>query len=347
MQIGKKPSAPFFILVVFISAFCIMSQSGNKSKFFKWTEEEEALLLKVIHDYKTSKLMGGQDWETVRSKYEDIKEKFISNYPNEESEEFPNFKSKDQFTKERLAAKIKKIKTSFRKAVDSGRRSGGGRVTYALYNECYEIWAGCPAVESLDDGVESSSIKSYSAAEDDSPASFLLLEHDENDFTNDNRDISVTNNQPSSSSKETSDADIVEPLKKKMKTKREELTKVLKDRRNGKSIKQVSAQEQLLVIAKEEAAARNEELELKRKLIEQFENSEKRFYESMQQFSTTMSRTMLEGFGMISQMLQQNGPSHFQFAHNYGENWGNQQAFQQPNNCPNGNFNASTNYTDL
>ena len=197
-----------------------MSQSESKSKFFKWTEEEEALLLKVIHEYKTTKLRSGQDWELIRSKCEDIRLKFTSSYPNEESEEFPNFNNKEEVTRERLAAKIKNIKTSFRKAVDSGRRSGGGRVTYALYNECYEVWAGCPAVESLEDRVESSSMKSYSATENDSATSIQYLDPAENDGLNENEgDYTATNDQPSSSSKE-SDVGIAEPLKKKDENKK-------------------------------------------------------------------------------------------------------------------------------
>ena len=30
------------------------------------------LLLKVVLDYKTAKLAGGHDWETVRTKYDEI-----------------------------------------------------------------------------------------------------------------------------------------------------------------------------------------------------------------------------------------------------------------------------------
>lgn len=46
------------------------------------------------------------------------------------------------FTKERLTAKMNKIKNGFRKAIDSERKSGGGgRVVYSLYDDCYEIWA--------------------------------------------------------------------------------------------------------------------------------------------------------------------------------------------------------------
>ena len=84
--------------------------------------------------------MSGQDWETVRSRYHDIKDKFISNYPNEDSKEFPNFNSTNVFTKERMAAKIKEIKTAFRKAVHSGgRRSERDRVAFP---NCFMIRRG-------------------------------------------------------------------------------------------------------------------------------------------------------------------------------------------------------------
>ena len=53
---------------------------------FSWTEEETALLLKVVADYKVSKLSGGQDWETVRTKYDDITSRFQASYPVETGE---------------------------------------------------------------------------------------------------------------------------------------------------------------------------------------------------------------------------------------------------------------------
>ncbi len=86
-------------------------------------------------------------------KYGDITSNFQAFYPEEaDSVVFLHLATKKEFSKERLTAKIKKNKTSFRKAVDSGRQSGGGRVVFALYNECYEIWAGCPAAESISKG---------------------------------------------------------------------------------------------------------------------------------------------------------------------------------------------------
>ena len=66
--------------------------------------------------------------------------------------------AKEVFTKDRVNARLKKIKKSFRKAVDSGRKSGGGRVVWNLYDECYELWSGSPAVQCLNHGLETESV---------------------------------------------------------------------------------------------------------------------------------------------------------------------------------------------
>ena len=104
-----------------------MVNEESKSKIFTWTDEESALVLQTVLDYRTAKVSLGHDWETVKSKYNDIAQLFISNYPKETSVEFPNSEILDTFNKGRIAAKIKKLKMGFRKAIDSGRQSGGGR----------------------------------------------------------------------------------------------------------------------------------------------------------------------------------------------------------------------------
>ena len=78
---------------------------------FIWSDEETALLLKITLEYKTSRLADGQDWETVRSKYEDLYKKFIAAYPNEEEEieAFPRGQMKCDLTRERVSQKLKKI----------------------------------------------------------------------------------------------------------------------------------------------------------------------------------------------------------------------------------------------
>ena len=59
----------------------------SKSKIFSWTDEESALLLQTVLEYKTTKLSSGNDWETVKSKYEDIVKLFTAHYPVESSAE--------------------------------------------------------------------------------------------------------------------------------------------------------------------------------------------------------------------------------------------------------------------
>ena len=93
----------------------------GKTKCFTWTDEETASLLKVVADYKIKKLEDAQDWETVRAKYEEICKRFIAAYPCEEdSEEFPRPSS--EFTKDRLASKIKKMQADSEKPLTAGER---------------------------------------------------------------------------------------------------------------------------------------------------------------------------------------------------------------------------------
>ena len=43
-------------------------------------------------------------------------------------------------------------------AVDSGRRSGHGRVVYLYYELCEKIWGGSPATEKIKTGVETEDV---------------------------------------------------------------------------------------------------------------------------------------------------------------------------------------------
>ena len=61
-------------------------------------------------------------WESKRTKYEQIKSKFCEQYPEVEDEKFPRSNDLDSITKERVSAKLKSIRTNFRKAVDTGKK---------------------------------------------------------------------------------------------------------------------------------------------------------------------------------------------------------------------------------
>ena len=71
-----------------------MAQTKKTEKNFVWTDDETALLVQVIIDYKTSKAANGLDWESIKNKYEEISERFLSSYPRAESvvseEAYPN-----------------------------------------------------------------------------------------------------------------------------------------------------------------------------------------------------------------------------------------------------------------
>ena len=85
----------------------------------------------------------GLDWETVQTKYDEIATRFQERYPKADSgvnpDEYPNCESAEKINKAKMAPKIKRIKANFRKAVDSGRKSGGGRIVLALYDAFHEI----------------------------------------------------------------------------------------------------------------------------------------------------------------------------------------------------------------
>ena len=51
------------------------ANAGNEKKDFQWTDDEAELLLNVTYDYKVTKAVTSTDWESVKSKYEDILER--------------------------------------------------------------------------------------------------------------------------------------------------------------------------------------------------------------------------------------------------------------------------------
>ena len=61
---------------------------------------------------------------------------------------------KSLFTPERISSKIKQIRVKYRKALDSGRQSGGGRVVATFYGLCSQIWSGSPVTESISGGID-------------------------------------------------------------------------------------------------------------------------------------------------------------------------------------------------
>ena len=259
----------------------------ERDKTFSWTDDELSLLLKVVIDYKAYQASNGKDWETVKRKYEDIIERFLERYPSEISDasqvanKYPNGRDKSVFTKERVVSKIKKIKLGFRKAIDSGRRSGGGRVVTQLYDECLEIWSGSPAVESMKSGLESS-VEGVDAdySEESRPHTPATVVSDEGNDDSAS-DVSSTTDQK--------------------KEDRRNLISHIKEKKDSRVTKKLSTENQLLALGKEE-------LSLKRKMIEKMDESESKYQKTMETFAhslSSLSATINSGFAMLGNILQQ------------------------------------------
>ena len=46
--------------------------TGQNKEDFKWTDNEDDFLLNVTHDYKVKKISENVDWESVKTKYDNI-----------------------------------------------------------------------------------------------------------------------------------------------------------------------------------------------------------------------------------------------------------------------------------
>ena len=135
------------------SAVGLQSQSqSNMTDSFSWTDAEIELLLDVIKRFQSEQQFEGVDRESVKSKYDKIKDMLIERYPTSgKPEDFPKKKSclHELITKDRIAAKVKTIRKNYKKAVDQGR-SGGRRVVCTFYDLCNDIWSGSPETQSID-----------------------------------------------------------------------------------------------------------------------------------------------------------------------------------------------------
>ena len=92
----------------------------------------------------------------------------MSNLPKQTgSEECAH--STDFFTREKIATKIKQIRAKYRKALDAGQKSGGGRIVATFYDLCSEIWSWSTVTESIQAGLETEESLKAPADEDIDP----------------------------------------------------------------------------------------------------------------------------------------------------------------------------------
>ena len=243
-------------------------------KNFIWTDEEITLLLGIVTDYKAGKAAKGLDWSSIKTKIDDLTNTLHERYPDGPANEFPHKTDCEKiFTKERVKNKLKRIRSGYKKAVDSGRKSGGGRIVATFYDECSEIWAGSPAVESTINGIESS-----------------LQGADREANEPEDLNSSLDMNEP--------EEDVSEVTTPRDETRRS-LLKFLNGKKDDKLNKRLSTDKQLIAIA-------NEELTLKRKVAEKMEESEKKYQKTMDSFAEglkDLTTTLNSGFKMVGSLL--------------------------------------------
>ena len=119
-----------------------MSQSDR----LQWTDDEVKRLNHVIQEYKVSKAAESTDWESVKSKYDDITQRFRDSLT---AENLP-VKFPVHITKNIVTPKFKAIRINFCCAVVSGDHSGRGRVDYLYFELCEAVWGhwgGSPALD--------------------------------------------------------------------------------------------------------------------------------------------------------------------------------------------------------
>ena len=81
----------------------------SRKEQFSWTDDEAELLLNVTLEYKTEKIVNCEDWESIRSKYADIWERFNTQLTAIVEEKTPgDFPHKpEEITRVMLTSKLK------------------------------------------------------------------------------------------------------------------------------------------------------------------------------------------------------------------------------------------------
>ena len=88
---------------------------------FKWTDE---LLLTITHSYKVKKITKNEDWESVKTKYDNILAVMKAELPATTDEardlikDYPH--TKEELAKKILSVKLKAVRGKFRNLVDLG-----------------------------------------------------------------------------------------------------------------------------------------------------------------------------------------------------------------------------------
>ena len=215
------------------------------------------------------------------------------------------------FTKDRVLLKLKSIRLNFKKALDSGRVSGGGRVVACFYDICSDIWGGSPAVEKMACGVDSSGLLNEDQQDEEE------CQQDEEECQQDSHNNEGSISEPGNG-KEEKEVSGNGPVDSgtlngdSSASRRQILADKLREYRNKKLKKSVPFESQMLSLAKDDS-------ELKKNLVKELKECDQQHLEYMKsrdqeqmEYMKNMSATMNEmthcissGFMLLSNIFQQ------------------------------------------
>ena len=243
-------------------------KTQSKKKEFSWTDDEVQLLLEVCYELKAESDYEGINFESKRNKYDLVKERFCEQYPTVADDQYPRSNDLNSITKERVSAKIKSIRGNFKKAVDSGKKRGGGRIIFTFYDICERIWGGSPAVRSISNGIDtcredisndeeipSNQEATFSGVnETNEEISDKVSSDDESEIAEQSTINTSTVNSSIDSSNETGNKEneTVSTVKKLTTERRKTVEEGLKGRRDQKLSSKLSTEAQLINLSKEE-----------------------------------------------------------------------------------------------
>ena len=135
---------------------------------FVWSDREVEVLLRLTLEYKLAKRKQNVDWESCQAKYTDLLEVFQERYPTKATDDFPHDPA--AITRTQFTGKLKSIRGKYRRAVETGRRGGHGRVVILFYELCQEIWDASPvATRSIESAVETDDLLGSSGSSTPTP----------------------------------------------------------------------------------------------------------------------------------------------------------------------------------
>ena len=193
--------------------------------------------------------------------------------------------TKGDMMKKVLTAKLKAVRSKYREAVDSGRRSGHGRVVLLYYELCERIWGGSPATQQLEVGVETCDLTSELTTPSPSVANSESGAADESSAREDGNADAIKN--LSSSSQDT------------VRHRREYLDGKLAGYKYERMKRKLPVDTQLLSCAKEELA-------IKKRLVDQMEKFDTQYSAHISKLSDNLeklSNTIGEGFSLLKHLV--------------------------------------------